>query len=315
MSTRRTTDYLKGLIISLVVVDHYVGNFAREYYPLISGYAYALLGLFFVLAGYGCRLSLEKRLAGSESVKDVVLGFMRDRALKIIPIYAVALIVAGLVEPGDHGSFWEPLTPLFLIGFPLIRSPGIFWFVPAIIQCYLLAPVMYFLVRRLLMTRLLLLAFFGMLVAEAISRKFLPDMLHEPVAISEHFFTAFIYYQLFFTNLILFFLGMLIPDAVNRYGRIFTNNAAFLGSFLLFVAALYLSRLHNLLFEMPNTLFAPVFIVSFSFFCAFIIAKKPPLPLDWVFAFLGKRSYPIYLFHFSLMGLAAQVGSAMDWPF
>lgn len=151
METKKITTALRGLAILSVILGHYAQYFATNHYDdWFRGYAYGIVGVFFVLAGYGSFFSLKRRLDIKERKFKQVLIYWGQRALRIYPLYWFALIITPLYL---HEYFLIYKVDIYsfgiFLGLPFVNSPGIFWFVPAILQCYLLAPLFYFLLNKM----------------------------------------------------------------------------------------------------------------------------------------------------------------------
>src|SRR4030043_665709 len=114
-STRALTDSLKGIGILIVIANHKLNTIT----PLYVGYGNAVLSVFFILSGYGIYHSLQKRggLSFYEPVK--ILSFFKRKFARIISLYAIAVLLIGKEFGGG------------------------FWFINAILFCYLLTPTIY----------------------------------------------------------------------------------------------------------------------------------------------------------------------------
>lgn len=153
-STRQTTSYLKGLAIIMVMLKHYSGGYAPGLAQMIREYADFFVLLFFILSGYGLYYTmqrLEERAEGKPLNAGQMGSFFWQRALRIYPLFWLSLISATLILVVG----WEDLRELsfrtvgIYLAFPLIRHPGYTWFIPALIQCYLAAPILYYLFRKM----------------------------------------------------------------------------------------------------------------------------------------------------------------------
>ncbi|MHB9053945.1 MAG: hypothetical protein ACYC5F_08205 [Thermoleophilia bacterium] len=78
--------------------------------------------------------------------------------LRIYPLYWLALLITPFFFPGEyqqlHELSWQ--TAITYLGGQSLDTTGIFWFVPAIIQCYLAAPFLYLILQKLRPVRYLL---------------------------------------------------------------------------------------------------------------------------------------------------------------
>ena len=307
MSARHLTDYFKGIAILVVLIDHYAGRFAFDYYPWVAGYAFGFLGFFFIFSGYGIFLSLEKRFSSGQSRKKVLLKYFYDRAVRILPFFWIALLLAYFLQP-YYPNFWGSYPELYLFGFPILPAPGIFWFVTSIIQCYWLAPVFYYLIKKFSLKTCFIAAALAMLALLAASLAWLPDLSRLPSDDFEKFLTGFVVHQLFLGNIMLFFLGMMMPLAISRYKKVFNRKAGLVASAILLAAVLFFTRLDDVLFDESGIVLAPLYMTTIYLFCLFALSTAPSLPLKKVFIIPGRYSYSIYLFHLSFFYLVAKTG-------
>jgi peptidoglycan/LPS O-acetylase OafA/YrhL len=124
------TDYLKGLGIMAVMVNHFYNNYIGNTY---EGYANGFIAVFFGLSGYGIYHSLN-RLTYSIDTAKAALSYYLKRALRIYPLY---FIVAGLYCLKD--GFNLPI--IFGLGSPR-------WFVSAILACYIVSFPLFILQKK-----------------------------------------------------------------------------------------------------------------------------------------------------------------------
>ena len=122
------TNFLKGIAISSVLINHYILK-----YTTINqiGYANGIIGIFFILSGFGLYLSLEKRNKQDKLISNIIGRFYLDRFTRIFPLFYIALILGMFFF---NISF--KITPLSLLG---LEWSGKYWFIVAIIHCYLLS--------------------------------------------------------------------------------------------------------------------------------------------------------------------------------
>lgn len=307
MSTRQTTDYLKGLAIVAVLVSHYASFYAFDIYQRwLFEYASEFVAVFFILSGYGLYHSLSRHRQGARLSGRQLLDFYIGRALKIYPLYWASLLLTSLVlsEQG-YGSLREPglHTAGVYLAFPLVVAPGVFWFIPMLMQCYLAAPACYRLLDRLGLKRYLALA--GILLVILMSGTYYVPMVAGALRIDPE---ALLYRNFLFANIFLMALGMAMPLLVERYRRDLDSRVCVAASLTLFLAAAYITRFPGLLFVRSGFLFTPLFLVGSSLFCLFTIATSPRLPLSSLITPLGSYSYPLYLFHRSYYGMLALAG-------
>lgn len=81
-----TTDTLKGVGISAVLINHYLNhNVSGD----MKGFAAQWIFLFFVISGYGLSHSLEKRFSTGITLKFLILYYF-SRFVRIFPLLWVA---------------------------------------------------------------------------------------------------------------------------------------------------------------------------------------------------------------------------------
>jgi peptidoglycan/LPS O-acetylase OafA/YrhL len=130
--TRPATDTLKGLAIAVVMVNHYLMGHVTD---TVGGIAYTFLAIFFLASGYGIRFSLARREVRS---LGGLARFWAQRLLRIVPLHFAAVLLR-------EASLGRPLQLLDALN---VYGPRAFWFVPAICNCYLLAPLLFAALRR-----------------------------------------------------------------------------------------------------------------------------------------------------------------------
>ncbi|MHB1391235.1 MAG: acyltransferase family protein [Thermoleophilia bacterium] len=299
-SSKDITYYLRGIAIIVVMVTHYVGSYDFEFYKhYFSNYGNALMSLFFILAGYGAFFSGQRRFADQAAPPRVILRYFMDRALRILPLYWVALVATAVLQPENFPVGEYSLGHIIAIALcaPLLTSP--FWFVASIIQCYIFFPFLYLLFRRigamkyglfnalLLVILLMISAKYGFLISKL--QPLLPRLFHEPAEL--------IFRRVILGNVFLFSIGMLLPSIVKKIEiRINQWLAIALAAFVLLETSFILTFDVKVLGR--DDLFMEVlyyFIVYF--FCWVMITTKPKLFLKKAIVLMGRNSYSLYLFH------------------
>jgi hypothetical protein len=130
--TRPMTTLLKGFAILAVAANHFITLYVA---PACNDYGNGFIAFFFIFSGYGLYHSLVRcgRLSAGR-----IFGFWVRRFVRIYPLYRLSL---ALLSTLDHQSY----TVRVFLAYPLRQAPGIFWFVTSIVQCYLLAPLLFWL--------------------------------------------------------------------------------------------------------------------------------------------------------------------------
>lgn len=103
---------------------------------------YVGVDIFFILSAFGLCYSWER---------STVTCFYKKRFIRIIPLYLVFLVLCKFLLKADF-SYWDvflQITSLSVVNTPYTHTQGINgeWFVPAIINLYVIFPVLFNLVR------------------------------------------------------------------------------------------------------------------------------------------------------------------------
>ena len=295
-SSRRTTDYLRGIAIIVVIASHYALSYQPDFYQkYLFEYASVILSIFFVLSGYGIFKSLDRRAPGGRFTRPVLVRFYFDRAFRIyLPLWAALLAITMFPAAA-------PMRELSLgTAGAWLGSPRGFWFVTAILQCYLVAPLLFVIYKKVRLegfAALVLLFFFlSLAVSEWLGRRY--------GFIDGGFTGALMYRQYFLGNIVLFSLGMMIPETIPRLGKRTINIIMLVVSLGVFLAAMHYAR--------HGTMYYAAFVLGAATFCMFMIAVRPPLPLSAVVGLLGRKSYPLYLFHRIYFMLLVSLGIIVE---
>jgi peptidoglycan/LPS O-acetylase OafA/YrhL len=113
LDTVPVTNTLKGIAISAVIINHYINRHCS--FDAI-GFGNLFIALFYMAGGYGLHHSLTKTFSyGTTISKKAVFLFYRDRAIRIFPLFRIALLVSKTYS---------------LKAFLGLCAPGIFWFIP-----------------------------------------------------------------------------------------------------------------------------------------------------------------------------------------
>lgn len=264
--TRDVTDSLKAFAILSVCANHFLNGFVTE---SLNGYANGFIAIFFVLSGYGTCLSLQAK-AGA-GVGPALWPFFRKRLTRIYPLFWIWCAVNG---------FANGLLGFFALDFIRPRSP---WFVPAIVQCYLAAPLLLLLWRGASRWRALAVA----LAAFAAINGVLFAAGVEPIRMIG-------YRDLFFSHILLFFLGFLLAE---RRPRPLPSAAPWAGLALFLLAVQETTPRPFLSFPGREVAMPILFVAATTFFCFAALQAPLRLPFPRALRFVGQHTYSIYLFH------------------
>lgn len=295
------TDYLKGIAIAAVVFNHYIIFYFRS----TSVFANGLMTFFYLLAGAGIYLSLSRgEAAGAARLGPGMLArFFFKRGSRIYPLYwiAYAVLTVWLFRLGVQSDFDLTSLVTAVAGAPA-NSTGAFWFVTSILECYLAAPFLYLIARKTDVHTCLAIALIAVAALIPVSL-YLADAVTNPIVMA-----IVSYKRLFLGNLLVFFLGMLMPRVIERYRRRLTSIGLLLTSGAGLAVLVWATDHKDHLFVMSELYLAPVLFAAALLFCLAAVTLAPPLPLKKAVGLLGGASYPLYLFHIPFFMTLGTVG-------
>lgn len=284
-STRLTTETLRGIAITTVLINHFVSLHSQDDF---DGFASLFVAVFFLLSGYGLSFSLERYLAMSPGTG--LLLYFYERLTRIFPLYWIALLVQSLVTGQRY-------TLLNYLG---IRGAGHYWFIPALLQCYVLSGL-FFIAHRPQRKVLAMIVAGGILVVLNVYVRLNSLSVSWMQSLGQYHFT---YRSVLGLHWGLFFLGYCVYLLL-RHPRVlsfFQPLQTFPGLLIRQVVTLmmFVSLLIGMIItkyaHWPNMVFMvmplpPLLLIGLYMLIA-EVAIRP-------FAFLGRISYSIYLFHMS----------------
>lgn len=298
-SNIKTTDTLKGIAITAVLTNHYLNlNVSGDQ----SGFANAWIAIFFILSGYGIFYSLYRQF--DDRLEDIfslkIFRFYYQRLIRIFPLLWGAWLLQLIMVQSDDLSIWT------LFG---IHGTGHYWFLPALIQCYLLAPFIYFGVKRNLVILLIILICGFFLLNIFLFSNQAPEIIKKIFQ-----FANTRWRDIYFFHIILFLLGMLItkylkPKAIVTQKGFNGKKVLYDTFFWCFVFATLILMVILKIYSSTNHLV----MIAFNVFPLLLIASLCIFSLicmveNKLFSFLGKISYPIYLFHMTFYLLLGNLG-------
>lgn len=267
MNKRIITNYLKGFSILAVCINHFSNGFTANAF---EGYANGFIAIFFFLSGYGIFHSCLKQ--EEKPFFRFLLFFFRKRLLRIYPIYWAWYIMA---------KFPDGIIGFFALNFYQPNSP---WFVPAIMQCYLMAPFLFLLTSRLTLKYSFSIVFSLFLATNIIllTAGFTPERAIE-------------FRGLFFLHVFLFYLGCVLAKIEKK--REWPNACFFLALFLVLFLINETASQAFLHFPQKVPLFGLLLSFSIFFLCLSLFSTNIFLPMPNIMNFIGRHSYSIFLFH------------------
>lgn len=282
--TTRTTNTLKGIAIFTVLINHYLNlNTLKD----SSGFASAWISIFFIMSGYGVYHSLSIRSSGDAGLKKIWGSFYRDRAIRIFPLLWIAWIIQLAINKGGM-SGWT------IIG---IHAQGHYWFISAILECYAIAPLLYYGTKKSKWTMIA-----GVSIAVAAINFWIRLGYPSQWLTTAMRFPHIPYRTVYLLNIVLFLFGMIMPymfSHAHAFHRRWHTLLFWVSgiAILCFMLVLKFLVLNDLLFRL-----APIPIIAL--FCVFALQYQMH---NSFCEYLGRLSYPIYLFHISFYILMGRI--------
>jgi len=277
------SNYLKGVAIISVLFFHAIEK---------GAYANTIIAVFFILSGYGIYYSLEKRFEKGMSFKKIY-KFYLSRFFKIYILLGAGFFLYFYFQSKVY--HWTAYTGLYITGH--------YWFISAIIHCYLISILLYLMIKKLSVKYYLItitLIIFILNVFYFIFYSTLKNLISEPIV-----------YRFFFLSYILFFAyGMTIPYFLRKNSKILSKNELnlrlILFSFLILsiYAVLFISNdliLDNVIYiynyQYTFIFLTMLFTTPVMIFLFLPYSKKNYLPFSRIISFYGIYSLSLYLFH------------------
>lgn len=281
----RRINYIRGLAVFAVAIGHFSSRFMEHSIPTHPGY---LIAFFFIVSGYGIYHSLNNRLAHN-GIGHGLISFFSKRALRLFPLYWLWLILNLLFDPGVTLQNLQ-LSQILLLQF---HDPAYHWFLPAIVMCYIVAPILFWLLQ--LLGKHFLFFSIGSVLALNIALSFLdvPKI------------RCWMYLFVYCGHIFLFAFGMYYAKVL-YYRQWRRSTPLFVISCFCFAALCIIARLTQAAtttvpklqtlppiweIAIPIGLYAMLFLVAVLFF-----QHDWKLPLASIFCFMGKISLAIYIF-------------------
>lgn len=131
-------------------LDHFLFNCFNFFF----GSGYQAVHLFFVLSGFG--LALSALLSEKKEVKIYWFEFLKRRFLRLYPSYWIVLAIYLAAQAFEYKSPLGLLKTYFLGSIFLNLIPAT-WFLPILLQLYLIFPVLFYFLKKLSAKNFLLL--------------------------------------------------------------------------------------------------------------------------------------------------------------
>ena len=286
-----TTNTLRGIAISAVLINHYLNlNVSGDN----RGFANLFTSIFFVLSGYGIFLSLDRRFSTTLCPKEII-SFYYQRFIRLFPLLWLAWSIEFVVRGGNL-SLW------ILLG---IHGTGHYWFIPALLQCYILSPLIYLLMRKKPIISIGIIITVFVIINFVFLKYYIPFLFFKyyipPAVIRLAIFAQSNYRGMYFLQILIFAFGFSIAmfASAKRQGmqkqNIIHNVLFWFFTFLIVILMIKLKQ-YNRNSQSIRWVFlvGPLFPIVLLCIYSLVFSIENRL-----FGFLGSISYSIYLFHMS----------------
>ncbi len=141
--------------------DHLLFNF----FNFVFGLGYQAVHLFFILSGFG--LTLSALLVEKKTDRIRWFGFIRKRFIRLYPSYWLILAIYLLLNFFQYYSFLG-LLKTYVKGAIFLDVIPATWYIPILLQLYLLFPFLFYFLKKLSIKNFLLLSLLVKTVSSAI---------------------------------------------------------------------------------------------------------------------------------------------------
>ena len=141
--------------------DHLLFNF----FNFVFGLGYQAVHLFFILSGFG--LTLSALLVEKKTDRIRWFGFIKKRFIRLYPSYWLILAIYLLLNFFQYHSFLG-LLKTYVKGAIFLDVIPATWYIPILLQLYLLFPFLFYFLKKLSIKNFLLLSLLVKTVSSAI---------------------------------------------------------------------------------------------------------------------------------------------------
>lgn len=141
--------------------DHLLFNF----FNFVFGLGYQAVHLFFILSGFG--LTLSALLVEKKTDRIRWFGFIKKRFIRLYPSYWLILAIYLLLNFFQYDSFLG-LLKTYVKGAIFLDVIPATWYIPILLQLYLLFPFLFYFLKKLSIKNFLLLSLLVKTVSSAI---------------------------------------------------------------------------------------------------------------------------------------------------
>ena len=262
------TNWLKAIAILAVCVNHFIIIYTPRAFGI---YANGIISFFFLFSGFGIFHSLNK--TSHLPIKEFLLLHFKKRLIRIYPLFWIWCLING---------FENGLLGFFALDFINPKSP---WFVPAIMQCYIMAPFLFLLVKKTTTTMNFALVTGLTIVLNLFLIGYLNIESMRAVG----------YREIFLLHIYVFYFGYILAIKQEK----FISNKFLLLTFSILACFFIQGTTSQTLIDFPGRsyLFAFSMVFAIFFTSGLMFTSVQRLPFSSCMNFIGEHTYSIYLFH------------------
>lgn len=260
---KKNTTAMRGIAIIMVILHHYSQYYSTPgyFHQILDQFGYLAVGLFFVLSGYGNKISFQKR----QFNKKNSLLWLLKRIFHIYVTFWVILIIAYPLMQYICGIEWKP---------EIVLQNCITLTLPTWTNWYLKIQVMLYII--FVLTECL---FHKVKYSSAIITVLLLCYI---VCVRHMGFMNF-----WWNTVLCYPLGIFMAEIKDDFSTKNFMKIQFIGSILVFIVATYLKQWNNLWGIIASLCFC---VIVLYFNTMYTIGGK-------ILAWTGKRSLEIYMTH------------------
>jgi hypothetical protein len=278
--TKDITNYIKGIAIIIVLIEHYFGVYLRDDYDEFIGFANGIISLFYALSGYGLFIS-SKNLFLNKGVERYTLFFFK-RFMRVLPSYYV-LFLPKLI--------WQAHFNWMMVFLPFIFQPYTIRFVAYILQCYFLAPLLLILLVRVGLFRYLIV--FAIILLISLITPTISGIEYRLVNFGHIFFFAF---------------GLATPMLLSKSAGRLKHYYIRLVAIMIFLLSVNYTRLDYVLFAHSQKIAFILLLISSIVIIMNMIESYPTLYMKKIIILFGVNSYPLLLLNLTFYSILFKCG-------
>jgi peptidoglycan/LPS O-acetylase OafA/YrhL len=212
-------------------------------------------------------------------LNQMIVTFWKQRILRIYPLFWIYYFL----------KYKFQIKVIQFLALDFIR-PEILWFIPAIIQCYIIAPFLFVLMNKLGVKLYSIALVAGFIILNAI---LLSAGYPTVASIAYHGYNG----GFFFSHILLFGTGFIIAHLSSTKPETLSNFSVCLIT-LIFILFLHATTPQTQIHFHGSRIVLEVFFLLFSMLCVYsVLNSNSYLPFSKFFQGLGIYSYSIFLFH------------------